>query len=452
MEKNEKLSLLTLLSLGGALFSMHFGASSMIWPMTWGKESGTSVSVAFLGVYLTAIFIPFLGYLALSRGGSFLELSRGVSDRFASIFCNITILVLGPLFVIPRMSAAAWGAFLQITGYEPKNLIPIIIFSILYYSLVFWFVSGKDNIMDKISKILLPMLVIVVVGVVSKGVKSPLSIQGVKTYSQPSFIYGLLEGYATVELPTALLLGGVLINNLRSRNLPEGDIGQYLIKIGMIGTTILALSHFAHMYIGSTTYNLFKGLKYSSLYAAVVVELWGTLGGLIFNVGLLFAALSCAVGLTSATSHFYEEYSEKRIKYKTANVGIVILSAIVGILGLDEIVMITSPLLKVIYPPAIVLTICYALISNIRNKEEKLLGMKISVYIALVLGSIEGILEYLNIFKINNLGFQSLMDKLPLSEYGLSWVVFSILGFIIGNIIGRKKRLENIRKGGIQYD
>ena len=440
MEENKKLSILTLLSLGGALFSMHFGASSMIWPMTWGKESGNSVYIAFLGVYLTAVFIPLLGYFALAKGGSFLELSKGVSKRFASIFCNITILVLGPLFVIPRMSAAAWGAFLQISGYEPENLIPVILFSILYYSLVFWFVSGKDNIMDKISKIILPMLILVVVGVVSKGLKNPLSIQGIKVYSEPAFIYGLLEGYATMELPTALLLGGVIINNLKYRGLNEENLGRYLTKIGIIGTTILAISHFAHMYIGSGTNGLFQGLKYSSLYAAVVVQLWGTFGGIIFNIGLLFAALSCAVGLTSATSHFYEEYSQGKIKYKNANIAIVILSGLVGILGLEQIVKITSPLLKVIYPPAIVLTISYAFISNIRYKKNKLLGMKVSVYIALIVGLIEGVLEYFNIFNINSLYLKSLMDKLPLSQYGLSWAVFSILGFIIGNVICKINR------------
>lgn len=442
MEESKKLSTLTLLSLGGALFSMHFGASSMIWPMTWGKESGSSVNIAFIGVYLTAVFIPFLGYLALAKGGSFLELSKGVSDRFASIFCNITILVLGPLFVIPRMSAAAWGAFLQITGYLPKTLIPVIIFSILYYGLVFWFVSGKDDIMDKISKILLPVLLVVVVGVVFKGIKYPLSIQGAKVYSEPAFVYGLLEGYATMELPTALLLGGVIINNLKHKRVAQQDLSKYLVKIGLIGTTVLAISHFAHMYIGSITYNLFEGLKYSSLYAAVVVELWGTFGGIIFNIGLLFAAMSCAVGLTSATSQFYEEYSEGKIGYRKVSIVIVMLSGFVGILGLEQIVKITSPLLKVIYPPAIVLTISYAFVSNIRIKKDKLLGMKVSVYIVFVAGLIEGILEYLNMFHINSLYLESLIYRLPLSEYGLSWAIFSILGFVIASIVGRKNKVK----------
>jgi branched-subunit amino acid permease len=61
--------------------------------------------------------------------------------------------------------------------------------------------------------------------------------------------------------------------------------------------------------------------------------------------------------------------------------------------------------------------------------------MKVSVYIALIVGLIEGVLEYFNIFNINSLYLKSLTCKLPLSLYGLSWAVFSILGFIIGNVI-----------------
>lgn len=451
MKKDGKLSPLTILSLGGALFSMHFGAASMIWSMTWGKESGSSVYIAFLGIYITAVFIPLLGYFALAKGGSFLELSRGVSDKFANIFCNLTILVLGPLFVIPRMSAAAWGAFLQITGYSPKTIVPITLFSILYYGLVFWFVSSKDNLMDKISKILFPVLLVIVAGVVTKGIRNPISVQGMKLYTELPFIYGLLEGYSTMELPTALLLGGVLINNLKFKGLDNDNLSRYLIIIGIIGTTILAITHFAHMYIGSSTYGIFEDLRYSSLYAAVVVELWGTFGGIIFNIGLVFAALSCAVGLTSATSQFYEELSNGQMEYRRVSILIATISAIVSILGLDLIIKITYPLLKVIYPPAIVMTLSYAFISNIRTRQDKLLGMRLAVYISLVIGLLEGIVEYLELVSVKSVYIKGLIGKLPLANYGLGWVPITLMGFLIGCVLGKKiiyrREFKNGRQG-----
>ena len=272
----------------------------------------------------------------------------------------------------------------------------------------------------------------VVVGVVTKGIVSPLSIQGEKIYSEPSIVYGLLQGYATVELPTALLLGGVIVNSLKHKGIDGKLLNSNLIKIGIIGTTLLAVSHFFHMYIGSMTDGLFIGLKYSELYAAVVMDLWGIVGGIIFNVGLLFAALSCAVGLTSATSHFYEEFSQGSIVYKKASIYIIVASCFVGVLGLETIVKIVGPLLKLIYPPGIVITICHSLIPRFVEKEDMIYGMRYGAYGAMIVGGLSCIYEYLDLFGIKISLFTRFINFLPLSKYELSWVIFSILGFILG--------------------
>lgn len=441
--KREKTSILTLIALGGSLFSMHFGATSMIWPMTWGKDSGTSFAVAFLGIYLTSVFIPLLGYISLAKGeGTFYQLSKRISPTFAKIFCNLTIIVLGPLFVIPRMSAAAWDAFLQITKYESSSMISLIIFTTIYYMVVYWFISSKDSIMDRLSKILLPILLITVTGVFAKGLLNPLSLKGAKVYSEPAFIYGFVEGYATMELPCALMFGGIIINSLKSKNVSKDKLNKYLIIVGIIGTCILALSHFLHMAIGANTDGLYENLRYSALYAEVVVQLWGTLGGIIFNIGLLFGALTTAVGLTAATSSFYEETSKGRIKYKNAAITTAALSGVVSILGLESIIVVTAPILNIIYPPAIVLTVCYALIKNVWKNERKLRAMKVAVLVSMGFGTIDGVIGYAHLLNINIQNFEHIFKTLPLSNFGLSWIIFSILGFFIGYFMKKEKKIN----------
>ena len=122
--------------MGGALFAMHFGGASMIWPMTWGKESGSSVLMAFVGISMTALLLPLLAYVALSRGqGSFLTITTRAMPKFGHFFCGATIMVLGPLYVIPRMSAASWDVILQVTNWEPSSRLPIFLFSCAYYLL-----------------------------------------------------------------------------------------------------------------------------------------------------------------------------------------------------------------------------------------------------------------------------------------------------------------------------
>lgn len=444
----KKLSSGQLFLMGGALFSMHFGGSSMIWPMTWGKESGTSVLPAFLGAYLTAVFIPFLGYIALARGkGTFYQISTRVSDNFAKLFCYLTIIVLGPLFVIPRMSAASWDAFLQITGFNPSSLIPVLIFSIIYYTLVYWFISKRDETIDKVGKILLPVLLLTVVGIFVKGFINPIGSQVAKTYSQPPFVYGFLEGYATMELPCALIFAVIIINNLKAKGVNDKGISKHLMVIGLIGTGILTLTHLGHMVLGSLTGDTFAGIKYSALYAEVVVHLWGTVGGILFNVGLLFAALTTAIGLTASTSAFFDEVTDKTVSYNKAALVIVALSGLVSIVGLENIIIFTEPLLKIIYPPAIVLTLSYALIPNLINNERLLSGMRYGAKAALSWGIFEGALAYAGMFSIN-LGFiDKIYNIIPLSEYGLGWIVIVLISAIIGLTINNKKKILVNQKG-----
>ena len=144
-----------LLVMGGALFSMHFGASCMLYPMTWGKESGSAVYLAYAGVFLSGILITLLGYTALSRGNdSFWGLTKRIAPRFGTVLCSLVVLLVGPVYVIPRMSASAWDAILQLLGVESLGTLPVVLFNLVVYGIIFWFIAGKVKVTDRIGKIL----------------------------------------------------------------------------------------------------------------------------------------------------------------------------------------------------------------------------------------------------------------------------------------------------------
>ena len=74
MNAKKDLSAKQLLTMGGALFSMHFGASCMLYPVNWGKDSGTSVFIAYIAIVLTALLLPLLlAWYILTELGSILE-------------------------------------------------------------------------------------------------------------------------------------------------------------------------------------------------------------------------------------------------------------------------------------------------------------------------------------------------------------------------------------------
>lgn len=439
-----KLTPIKYLLVGGAIFAMHFGGSSMIWPMTWGKESGTSVFPAFIGIYLTSLFFPLLGYIALSKAkGTFYTMACRVSPIFGRAFCSIAMLVLGPLFCIPRMSAAAWDAFLQVSGFTPESFMAPLIFSIIYYIITYWFIAKKSDAVDKISKILLPVLIIAVVAVIGKGILFPLAIQNAKAYTVNAFAYGFKNGYSTAELICALVFATIIIDDLKFKGIGEEYINSNLIKVGIIGITMLTLTHLGHMIVGSYTGGIFEDLRYSALYSAVVLELWGTVGGAIFNIALLFAALTTAIGLAVATANFFEEITEKRVSYKKSAGITLIISAFVTVLGLSSIVELAAPLLDIVYPAAITMTLFYAFIPNLENREKVFSSYKIAMVVSFIWGIYEGVLTYLQMFGISTGILEDIYNRVPLTSMGLGWIPITCTAIVIVLILhsGKDKKI-----------
>lgn len=250
----KKLSVRQILVTGGAVFSMHFGASCMLYAVTWGKESGNRFLTAFIGILLSGIILPALAYVAMARGGGdFKVISSRASARFSTFFCGVTAIVLGPLYIIPRMCAASWDALTQLTGWTPKTIFPALIFSLLFFSIIYWFVSSKSKTVGKVGNLLFPVLVVMVALFIIKGIVTPINPwRPDPSYDQSPILYGFLQGYATGDIQCALFFGPIIIEGIRSSGVPEKRIPGTMVVVGVIGFAILAAAHFGHMCIGST--------------------------------------------------------------------------------------------------------------------------------------------------------------------------------------------------------
>ena len=433
--QNRLHSKLSLFLMGGALFSMHFGGASMLWPMTWGKESGTSVISAYAGIFITALLLPLLAYIALARGqGSFLSVTTRAMPHFGIFFCSAAILVLGPFYIIPRMSAASWDVIMQISHCSVSTPFPMFLFSCIYYLVTFWFVSSRTELMNKISKILFPILLLIVTVIIGKGLFfSDLSEPGKKLYDIPSFFYGFTEGYATGDLLCSLVFGMVLLNTLESQGISKKELNHTIVKIGCIGIGILSIFHLGHMLVGAHTAT-FKDLSYASLYAEVVLHLFGKSGGILFSVALCFAALTTAIGLTAATAEYFEELNTHCFPYRKSVIIILISSTFIGSLGLDRIVSVFSPLLDAFYPGAIILTLYYAFMPQCL-KPSHLRILRSGLPVSFFMGLLDVLNTYIHLFNISFPAYESLYASLPLTDYKLSWIPFSIFAMTVTCLI-----------------
>lgn len=431
---NEKgdLKLVPLVLCGGALFSMHFGASSMVWPMNWGKESGSSVLLAFAGASITALLLVVIAYMALAKGrGSYGKMtSRIVGNGFGKFYTCLTIAVLGPFFAIPRMSAASWDSIVQAFGLDPMNKAPLIIFTIIFYIITYFFLVNPGKAMDRISSILLPALIITVVAIVSKGLIYPIAEPVAKSYEGSAFAYGFTNGYATAEILCALIFGVVILNTLKTKGVAESQMTKNMIRVGIIGIAMLTCTHLGHMVIGAYTGGTID-LNYTALYTAVAATLYGKFGGILFAVALFLAALTTAIGMTSGCAEFFIDITDGKFNYKQWSIAILVLSIIFGSLGLTSMLSLLGPILDGIYPAAIVLVLYYGL-SNKAMHSKHLYACRWAMYVSFVLGMADMLWKYFVKFGVNPGGICDLYLNLPFASVSMAWVPWTILAFIVG--------------------
>ena len=425
----------TILLIGLAIFSMHFGASCMLWPTTWGRDSGTEYLIAFSGFFFSGLILPALAYLAVSKGGGPLyTLSYQIGPSFVHIFGTVTIMVTGPLFVIPRRSAASWDAISRVTGMDTLGgaFAISIVFQIAYYAIVYWFIYKESMIVDKLSKILVPALVLIEIAVIGKAIISPVGPVALPNYERSPLSYGFVNGYQTMDLPCALMFAGIIIHDLKVRlGQFSTRVNYYLVLTGFLGFAIMGSIQLGEMYRGSTASTLFPDLNYAKLSATVVLEQYGAGGGIFFNIALAFAAMTTAIGLAAGCGVYAENVTHGKWKYQRACIATLALSCIVSIVGLKSIVVWATPILNLVYPPAIALTLCTCFLTEFTG------GRRGACWATLGWGVFDALDGYLKL--MGQPEGLTIIHSVPGQGDGLGFAWFMLIGWIIGHMIWKKE-------------
>lgn len=416
----------------------------MLYPVTWGKEAGASVFSMFIGILLSGIVLPVLAYVAMSRGnGNFYTISNRAAGKFGRIFCGITAIVIGPLYVIPRMSAAAWDALIQLIGKTPSSILPALIFTVLYYTAVYFFVSSKSKTVERVGNLLFPILIVLVLLIIFKGLVTPInSSRPASSVDTNPVLYGFLQGYATGDLQCALLFGLVIINGVRNAGIEEKRIPINMVKVGIVGFAMLACTHLGHMLIGSVIGDTIK-LTLSKLYTEVVLLLWGRVGGYFFCFALVVAALTTAIGLTASTSEYWESALSQKWSYRKIVIVTSIGSGLLSLMGLDTIVRVVGPILDACYPGAIVLVVYYVFMPKWED-ASRMKALKWAIITATAFGLLGALSVFCDMFNILP-AYKYFYEMIPLAKANLAWVPAAIIVFIIIMLVeNNRKRTKSV--------
>lgn len=420
MNKNKDI-----LIIGFALFSMFFGAGNLIFPPYIGISSGSSWIISFLGFILADVGIILLSIIAISKAGSLQNVIGRAGKKFGITLEFLMMLCLGPILVIPRTGATTFEMSILPLA---KNFNPVL-FSVIFFSITLLLTIKPTKVMDIIGKFLTPILLLSLAFLIVKGIVSPIgNLEDVN--SSDLFITGVTQGYQTMD---ALGIGGIvalIMTSLVSKGYTDKNENISLaIKSALIACVGLIVVYGGLTYLGATASSLYDtNISQTALLINITHQLLGSTGTIMLAVVVGFACLTTSIGLTSVTGKFFEDFTNKRLKYEHIVIFICVFSAIVSNFGVDKIIKIAIPILSLIYPVTIVLVVMN-IFKNIISNDMTLKG---AAYATLLI-------SLLNV--IDSLGLSiKFVHQIPLASLGFNWILPAIIGGIVFSLIPTKSK------------
>lgn len=401
--------------IGFALFSMFFGAGNLIFPAFLGKSLGTEFLLGIIGFVITGVGLPLLAILACAKGdGTFETLAGRINSKFA-IICSATLFIaLGPMLGIPRTAATTFE--LTIQPFFP-SITPLVAMT-GFFALNMVFVLGSKSIIDIIGKYLTPVLLIILSVIIFKGIFFPIG-EIVSTDTSSVLSKSLLEGYQTMDALAALLFAGIITTSLKSKGYKDKEMSSMILKSSLVAVIGLAFVYGGLMYIGAQTVNITPtDISKTGLLLSLSKTILGNFGAVVIGIAMGLACLTTSIGLLTAGATFFEKISKGKLPYKFNAIFLAVISLGLACLGVDKIVVLSEPVLNILYPVAITLVITTLLSKYLSNIKAVRLG----VYTSLVFG-IALAIPGLN------------LTLIPLASLGFGWVIPTVLAIIIGYII-----------------
>lgn len=421
-----KLDLKKKITLSFVLFSLFFGAGNLIFPPFLGQNAGKNGILATIGFLLTAVILPVLGVIVVSKFNGLDKLARKINKYFGLIYTLLIYLSIGPGLGIPRAASVPFEMAIKPYLNDQNNaFIYMIIYSFIFFLIALWLVLKPSKLINRIGHVLTPLLLVLLfILFISYLFLGKINVALPKNgYEINPFLKGFNEGYNTMDAIAALNFGLVLSTLLKNYGIEkEKELMKHTISSGIISGIILSVIYLMLSFIGiasSGAYNTNNGAETLRL---IVYDLFGESGAILLALIFTLACLTTCVGLINSIS-LYLSSLFKKISYKYFTIIITFISFLISNLTLDYILKISVPILNIIYPTSILLIILGLYDKFIKNNK---FIYPLVIYSSLFISFI----FVLNIDFLNNI-----FNYLPLYKEGYGWVLVSLVMIILSFII-----------------
>ncbi|OMF19732.1 branched-chain amino acid transport system II carrier protein [Paenibacillus sp. FSL H8-0548] len=413
------------------LFALFFGAGNLVFPAMMGQAAGTSIWSANFGFLITGVCLPLLGVIALGFSGKsdLLSLASRVHPLFGILFTTILYLTIGPLFAIPRTGSVSYEIAIKPFISDGAGHAPLLIFTVLYFSLTCIFSLNPAKIIDIVGKVLTPMLILFIGILAITAIVNPIGDfqTPVDSYAVHSFFNGFQEGYLTMDALAAFVFGIIIINAIKERGAQsKKHLLIVCLKTTAISASILAVIYSVIAYIGATSVEKFGYLENGGeVLTRVSNYYFGTFGGIILGAIVLLACLTTSIGLITSCSTYLNKLIPS-ISYKLFAIILSVVSAAFANVGLTQLIEISVPVLTIIYPLAIMLMLLTFLHPLFKGKKQV---YHVSLILTFMISLVDGLADTgLKLPFLHTL----FNDYLPMNKIGLGWLLPAFVGAILG--------------------
>lgn len=424
-----------LLTIGFMMFSIFFGAGNLIFPPALGQAAGTSTPLAMLGFLTTGVGLPLLGITAIAlQGGRYLELINSrMYPWFATALLVVLYLCIGPVFAVPRTGAVSFEIGIRPFLQEDSLKIGQAVYTALFFGASYYLSLNPNNLIDRVGKMLTPVLLVVLAVLFAKAFLSPLGtiLPPTGNYIDAPFTQGFQDGYQTMDLLASVAIGTLVVNAVRMRSVTDNRvIGRICLIAGLITVSLMACVYGSLAYLGATsTMVLGHSPNGGQLLASAVSIFFSTAGNGLLAAIIILACLTTSCGMLSGGAWFFNQLFKKRISYERLLLFFTFFSFAVSNVGLTQIIALAVPFLVTIYPLVIVFVIL--------SLFDRMISWRKGVYRwALNLTLIFALIDGLNAAGIHfHLLNQLLTAYLPFYSLTMGWVVPALCGTAIGLVL-----------------
>ena len=433
------------IAIGLMLFALFFGAGNLIFPPYLGQQAGTNTIPAMVGFLITGCGLPLLGVVSVGWSGKNLQ---GMGARVApwyGIFMVAAIsLTIGPFFAIPRTCS---------TSYE-MSVVPILgsfgqaglfVYSLLFFALTWWLSVSPSKLVDRVGKLLTPIMLVLLFALFAAYIAAPMGewqAPAAAKYGDAAsaFSSGFIEGYNTMDGLAGLLFGILVVDAVRltGRTDPHAIAGDTL-RSGVVAMFFMCIIYVFLGFIGASSV-VPLGMQENGAPLLVGSMNWyfGAAGPLLLSVIVLLACLTTSIGLVASVSALFHALVPS-VSTKTFVTVFSLLSCGIANFGLTTIIKAAVPVLVFLYPLTVALIILTFLNGAFR-------GSPLVHRTATLFTFFPALYDGLAVLDAVPESVVSVMNTLPLAQYGLAWFPIFAAGFLLGWLLylasGRKPSAE----------